>query len=139
MRTVLFHCKTYRSRVGKLADRPYTIAPEPVTEREQTCLDCLVVFITVEKKDVPEIVSVQLAGEIKKMAHDIGRNSIVVFPFAHLSSSLASSSEGLKTLLMVEECLKKDGFDVHRGHFGSHKELLIDVYGHPGNVRFREF
>lgn len=73
------------------------------------------------------------------MAHDIGRNSIVVFPFADLSSSLASSSEGLRTLLLVEECLKKDSFDVRRGHFGSHKELLIDVYGHPGNVRFREF
>ena len=122
-----------------MANRPFTVAPESVVEREQSCADCVACFITVEKHDDPESVAPKIAEEIKSMADNVGRKSAVVFPFAHLSNNLAPSAQGLKTLQLVEECLKKQNFTVIRGHFGSHKELLIDVYGHPGNVRFRDF
>ena len=48
MRTLLFHCKNYRVKLGKLADRPKGIVPERVVEKEQHCEDCIVALITVE-------------------------------------------------------------------------------------------
>ena len=53
---------------------------------------------------------------------------------------MISSSEPIKLDIRkdIEENLKKE-FNVMRAHFGSHKELLLDIYGHPGNARYREF
>jgi len=63
---------------------------------------------------------------------------VVILPFAHLSNNLAKAKDGIKIVSFIEENLKKE-FNVMRAHFGSHKELLLDIYGHPGNARYREF
>ncbi len=139
MKSLLFHCRNYRTRVGELADRPATICPEPVGERERFCHDCVVALITVERGDVVDEVAEKMAREIEKMARDVGRTKIVLLPFAHLSSSLADSTTGIAAIKRIAEHVSSAALDVERGHFGSHKELLIDLYGHPGNTRFREF
>jgi len=72
------------------------------------------------------------------MSKEVGHKNIILLPFAHLSNRLADSGKSLKILVNLESLLKKD-FNVIRSHFGSHKSLLLDIYGHPGNVRYREF
>ncbi|MFI5271332.1 MAG: threonyl-tRNA synthetase editing domain-containing protein [Candidatus Saccharimonadales bacterium] len=137
MKALFLHCKNYRIAVGKLANRPANIHPEPVTETTQEQDNCVVVLITVEKGDGVESTS-GIISEITKMAHDVGHNNIVVFPFAHLSNNLAESEISISILENIKEKLS-DEFNVKRGHFGSHKEFMLDVFGHPGNARFREY
>ncbi|MCI0542367.1 threonyl-tRNA synthetase editing domain-containing protein [bacterium] len=136
MRTLLFHCKKYRIAIDKLANRPEDITPEEIREREQSIANSVVAMVTVEIGDGEEKAE-QISAEIEKMCKDVGESSIVILPFAHLSNQLATSGEAIKILDAIVTKLQGK-FSVIRSHFGSHKELLIDIYGHPGNVRYRE-
>jgi threonyl-tRNA synthetase len=136
MKALFFHCKRYGVRVGKLSNRPKNILPEVIKHKNQKCKDCVVVFLTVEKDDNPKTCSA-LVLDLKKMLKEIGQKNIVLLPFAHLSSNLADSETVIRTLDIIEEKLRP--LKISRGHFGSHKSLLLEVYGHPGNARFREF
>lgn len=138
MRTVIFHCRNYRTEVVELSDLPKNIKPEEILEnnQKQELSNCVVALVTVESKDNPEVAK-YLISETSKMAQDVGTSSIVILPFAHLSNDLAPSDLSLSVIKSTVEGLK--GFNVMQAHFGSHKELLLDVYGHPRNVRYREF
>jgi threonyl-tRNA synthetase len=138
MRALLFHCKNYGVKIGKLADRPKDITPEEISQNEQHCKDCIVALVTVEKDDDIKRTSSGLSAEIAKMCQEVGQKNIVILPFAHLSNNLAKAKDGIKIISLIEENLKEE-FNVMRAHFGSHKELLLDIYGHPGNARYREF
>jgi len=138
MRALLFHCKNYVTKIEKLSNRPVDIEPEKVREKEQACKDCIVSLVTIEEGDDVKKVSSGLAKEISKMSKEVGHDNIVVLPFAHLSNKLAKARDGIKALDLIEKKLKKK-FNVVRAHFGSHKSLLLDIYGHLGNVRYREF
>jgi len=124
-------------KVGLLANRPLDVQPEPVTEPEQSQTDCVVVLITAEKGDTQDATK-SLREDVAKMAQDVGRKSIVILPFAHLSNNLLDSASAIKLLEGLKQDLATD-FEVKRSHFGSHKEFLLDVLGHPGNVRYREY
>lgn len=137
MKALLFHCKRYHTKIGKLSNRPKNISPEEITNKIQACKDCIVAFLTIEKNDDAKISAENLAKELNKMSKEVGHKNIVLLPFAHLSNKLAPSEKVIETLDFIEKELK--GFNVSRSHFGSHKSLLLDVYGHPGNARFREF
>jgi len=138
MKTLLFHCKRYEVEIKELANRPKTILPEKIEERKQKIRSCIAVFLTVEKNDKIAVSTKELALEITKMAKDVGSKNIVLMPFAHLSNKIATSEESKKAIEMIVLKLEKN-FNVIKSHFGSHKSLLLDVYGHPGNVRYREF
>jgi len=137
MRALLFHCRNYFVKLERIANRPIDIKPEEIKYKEQSSKDCVVALITVEDKDNPDVVVEKLSKELKAMAKDVGQNTVVLLPFAHLSNDLADTKKALKTLDNLEKSLKE--FAVLRAHFGSHKELLLDIYGHPGNARYREF
>jgi len=136
MKALLLHCKNYKSAVTEKATRPKDIQIEEFGNESSECSDCVVALITAEKGDNPSMV-VELIKEISKMAKEVGTKAIALLPFAHLSNNLASATEAITALRKVEEGLKT--FEIHRAHFGSHKELLIDLYGHPGNARYREY
>ncbi len=138
MRALLFHCRNYGIKVGKLSNRPKDIRPEEILEKEQNCSDCIVVLVTVERGDDIKKCSFGLLKEIIKMKKEVGHKNVVILPFAHLSNNLAESEIVIKIISFIEDNLKKD-FNVIRSHFGSHKDLLLDIYGHPGNARYREF
>ena len=138
MRSLLFHCKNYGVKIDRMSDRPEDIAPEKVSKNEQSCKDCVVALVTVEENDDAQKTSSGLSEEVAKMCLEVGHKNVVILPFAHLSNKLAKSSDGIKIISMIVDNLKED-FDIIRAHFGSHKELLLDIYGHPGNARYREF
>lgn len=137
MRALLFHAKEYRMKVTGLATRPKDVRHELVSVPEQDCMNCIVALICVEAGDGGDMIPERLAAEIVKMTQETGHKSIVLAPFAHLSSNLASSEQALMMLDTIQS--KLAGQQVIRSHFGSDKELLLDIFGHPGNARFREF
>lgn len=137
MKALLCHCRNYRSEVKRLADTPIGIKPEKVSEKMLEAQDAIVALITVESGDnIKEIVP-KLADEIRKMCHDTGHDTVVLFPFAHLSNKLADTDTVLQAMGLLEENLKE--INPKRVHFGSDKKLLLDIFGHKGNVRYREF
>lgn len=138
MRSLLFHCKDYETKIIKLANRPNNIIPEKVNGNRKECKDCIVVLVTVEKGDNTIEIIPKISEEIMKMSEEIKRKSVVILPFAHLSNNLASAKEGINFINELEKALSGE-LDIIRDHFGSHKELLLSLYGHPGNARYREF
>ena len=95
-------------------------------------------MISVEKSDsdVKKSVS-ELIKNIKDIAGQIKAKNIVLYPYAHLSSSLSSPEIAIKVLEESEEKLKKD-FKVLRAPFGYYKEFELKVKGHPLSELSRE-
>lgn len=138
MKALIVHCKHYRTSFHSFATRPKNILPEPIKFSQQECCECVVALITVEVGDREKEHEEKMATEIEKTCEDVKKQQVVLIPFAHLSNNLAPSQEALEVLKNMEEILSKK-FTVTRAHFGSHKSLLLNIHGHPGNVRYREF
>lgn len=137
MKTLLISCKKFESKIKKLATRPADINPELINQSAYKTDKSIVLLITVEKEDDLTVCAKKLRDEVEIFSRDTGIKQVVIFPFGHLSNNLASSKDTTNFLDLIEKELK--GLKPIRVHFGSHKSLLLDIHGHPGNVRFREF
>lgn len=137
MKTLLLSCKNFESKIKKLATRPETVKPESIKQSEYKAKKSIIVLINVEMGDDVKNISLKLANEIKIFSRDTNIRTIVLYPFGHLSNKLASSEDTVEFLNSLEKELVD--FEIIRVHFGSHKSLLLDIHGHKGNVRFREF
>ncbi|MHA1130217.1 MAG: threonine--tRNA ligase [Candidatus Helarchaeota archaeon] len=93
----------------------------------------LVVFITVEKKDEqdPEKAVKLAVDEIKKYAKELNETRLIVYPYAHLSTSLASSKVAIKILNRMKEQFQKDGMETYKSPFGWYKSFQLNCLGHP--------
>ena len=80
----------------------------------------------------------KLYSEIEKICEDTKRDWVVLIPFAHLSNKLAQSQIA-KNILGHLQSRVEGSFKTLKAHFGSDKELLLHIAGHPGNARYREF
>ena len=138
MKSVLFHCKQFNTIITGLSTRPHGVLPENILEKTQSMQDCIVAFVTIERGDTPPKAA-QLAKEILQFCADTKHNAVFLCPFAHLSNNLAKSEEALLVLKEIASNLEVMNASLRVGHFGSDKELLIHLYGHPGNARYREF
>ena len=138
MRSVLLHCKEINANINGLSTRGIEVSPEEIKKDNHNNQDCIVAFITVEENDDIEKFSRKMSKEIEKFCNDTKEQKVVLFPFAHLSNKLAPFKIGIKFFDYLEKDLM-DKFETERVHFGSDKELLIRLFGHPGNARYREF
>jgi len=100
--------------------------------------DALVVMTAVEKIDdnVKEVVT-KLIENIKDVASQVKTKNIVLYPYAHLSSNLASPEIASEVLKTAEKELKKT-FNVVKAPFGYYKEFELKVKGHPLSELSRE-
>ncbi|MCW7075729.1 MAG: threonine--tRNA ligase [Candidatus Syntrophoarchaeum sp.] len=94
--------------------------------------DVLAVFIAVEKEDEGDIDAVvdDAVSEIREVSEKVNTDRIVLYPYAHLSSSLSSPDTAVYALKRMEEILKDD-FDLMRAPFGWYKAFSIRCKGHP--------
>lgn len=94
--------------------------------------ECLVVLTAVESADEksPDLVSKNLAQEVKKVADEVKASNIVLYPYAHLSKDLSSPDTALNVLKSAEKILSKE-YKVARAPFGWYKKFSISVKGHP--------
>ena len=95
--------------------------------------EALTVFLAVEKNDEDNIeyVARQTRDEIRKVTDQVKTNRIMLYPYAHLSSSLASPKAAVEALKKLEELLKEAEFEVMRAPFGWYKSFTIKCKGHP--------
>lgn len=115
-------------------------AEEGIKQGKKRVDDCLLVLTAVEKRDEknPEAVVEKYIQEIKNIAQQVEAKRVVVYPYAHLSSDLASPKIAEDILKDAEEKLKNK-FEVFRAPFGWYKAFTISSKGHPLSELSREF
>lgn len=102
---------------------------EEIEKKKFRFEDIVVVFVAVENED-DESVAKAAIDEIKKSLSNLKCNKLLIYPYAHLSSNLASPSTALSVIKSMES-LAKDGIEVYRAPFGWTKSFNISVKGHP--------
>ena len=95
--------------------------------------DVLVVFTAVEKEDEdnPQNVIEKAAQEIEDVFGKVQADKIVIYPYAHLSSSLGAPEFAKGVLNSLESALEVKGLPVSRVPFGWYKSFQVACKGHP--------
>jgi len=131
MRMLLIHADHFEYEVLERAIED----PEQITDSERAGVadDVLVSFCTVEKVDEksPENVARNAARSIMEVAEWVKTKRIVIYPYAHLSSSLASRDAAIPILRNVQAELSQKGYGVVKSPFGWYKSFKISCKGHP--------
>lgn len=110
------------------------VAEEIEDAKKQGAFDeSLVVFTAVEKDDEnnPQGIVKNLVKEVIKTNDQVKAENIVLYPYAHLSSSLSSPKVAVQVLKNAEETLIGEGLNVKRVPFGWYKAFEISCKGHP--------
>jgi len=128
MRILLIHSDYLKFEAKKPAIKGAEKPEKPTGEVKNV----LVAFIAVEKEDEknPDSVVKQLVEEIKETASKVNAESIAVYPYAHLSSSLSSPSVARKVLENTYKKLK-DEIPTIKAPFGYYKSFELKCKGHP--------
>lgn len=95
--------------------------------------NALVVFTAVEREDEQnssEIVE-NAVSEIINVSGQVKPDNIIIYPYAHLSSSLGSPKAAKEILMDMESSLKEKEFNVSRIPFGWYKSFELSCKGHP--------
>ena len=131
MRILLIHADHFEYEVKQEAVKN----PEEIEEHDKkgAADEVLVAFCTVEKEDekAPSRVATKAAESISEVAGWIKTRNIFLYPYAHLSSSLASRDAAIPILKTLEQLLREKGFDTKRSPFGWYKSFSIKCKGHP--------
>lgn len=110
------------------------VAEEIEDAKKQGAFDeSLVVFTAVEKDDEnnPQGIVKNLVKEVITTNDQVKAENIVLYPYAHLSSSLSSPKVAVQVLKDAEEALVGEGLNVKRVPFGWYKAFEISCKGHP--------
>lgn len=134
MRIITLHCDYIKFKPLKKAIKD---TEEIQDKEEKTVKEPLVVLTAVEKGDDAGTVK-ELINSVEKTAGEVKTKNIVLYPYAHLSSNLASPTTALNLLKEAEKLLSKD-FKVTRAPFGYYKEFELKVKGHPLSELSKEF
>ena len=90
--------------------------------------EVVVAFIAVEESDNVEV-SKRAIHEISESMKKVGCTKLLLYPYAHLSSKLASPTTAL--LILKEMEANAQGLEVYRAPFGWTKSYKLQVKGHP--------
>src|SRR5439155_704464 len=92
------------------------------------------------KRDEGNLASVaKVAAEnVADVAGQIHTKRVVLYPYAHLSSSLAAPGPAQELIASLEKELVARGFEVHASPFGYYKSFKVAVKGHPLSELSRE-
>jgi threonyl-tRNA synthetase len=138
MRVLLIHADRFEYEVKE----PTKMAEPIVSEhpKKHSFNEVLVAFSTIEASDedvaaIAEVASSDFADVFAKVKAE----RIVLYPYAHLSSNLASPKLAVEVLKATEAALKARGIEVHRSPFGWYKGFEIRCKGHPLSELSREF
>jgi len=101
-------------------------------QKSQRSEETLVAFIAVEKIDEkePEKVALEACEEIKGVYEEVKAKNIMLYPYAHLSSSLGRPAVAVDIFKRMEELLGEE-YPVKRAPFGWYKSFEIRCKGHP--------
>ncbi len=127
MKLLQWHCDYFRYKVTKPAMKTL---PENRDGEEKEFRNVIVALVTVEKNDLPETGRNAIIA-IKKQIDEVKADSLLIYPYAHLSKNLATPSIAITILKEMESFAKEKGIEVFRAPFGYYKEFETKVKGHP--------
>ena len=131
MRLLLIHADRFEYEAREKAVKE----PEPLASsvKKGALEDGLVAFCTVEKtdEDATESVAANAARSIEEVLGWLKTKRVMVYPYAHLSTNLASRDPAIKILKGLEDNLAGRGYEVSRSPFGWYKSFTITCKGHP--------
>src|SRR3989442_11782686 len=131
MRVRFLHCDVLESEVKEKAlPSAEDLPPE---KRRGRIEDALVCFISAEKEDEADVEGIarEAVRNIEEVAAQVKATRVAIYPYAHLSSSLAASGPAKTIFALLEERLRKSGFQVLSSPFGYYKSFKVAVKGHP--------
>jgi threonyl-tRNA synthetase len=110
--------------------KPEAKVYEYSTEKKVSVKNALLLLTSIEKGDDKEIIE-KAVGAASDFAKKQKIGTIVIYPFAHLSSNLESPAAALEILKEMRKTAENRGVNVVSSPFGWNKKLKIDVKGHP--------
>jgi threonyl-tRNA synthetase len=130
MKILSLHCDYIKFKPVKPALKGATL--EKAEEKEINVKEPLVIFTAIEKQDEAnkDILS-EYIKNILDLQDKTKAKSIVLYPYAHLSSSLSSPDFAKQLMVEAEQELKKKKIEVARAPFGFYKEFELKCKGHP--------
>jgi len=132
MKILSLHCDYIRFKpIKKAIKNPQELTKEQ--EKSKEVKEVLVILTAVEKVDEDnQSILQEYVKNIKELASQVKAENIVLYPYAHLSSSLSSPDFALETLENAEKELAKDKkLKITRAPFGYYKEFELKCKGHP--------
>lgn len=96
----------------------------------------IVVFVSVEEGD-NKITIEKAIEEIKNYSENLKVNKLLIYPYSHLSSNLASPKYAFEMIKELETKSRKILNEVNRAPFGWTKSFNIKVKGHPLAENFK--
>lgn len=111
-------------------------ADQDVSQEKVRYQDLVVVLVAVEEGD--ELATVIFAAQdIKQYMQRIKVNRLLIYPYSHLSSDLASPQHALEIMNMMKKETMKEDIKVMRAPFGWTKSFSVKVKAHPLAENFR--
>jgi len=138
MRVLLIHADKFEYEVKE----PTKMA-EPLPEghaKKHSFKEALVAFSTIESSDEDsEAIASVAAEDFADVFQKVKAETVVLYPYAHLSPNLAAPAQAIEVLKATEAAIKAKGIEVHRSPFGWYKGFEIKCKGHPLSELSREF
>ena len=124
MRILQLHC----DNISYVPTKKEIQSAEEIDPKPVSIDEVVVCFVAVEKDDNEDIAK-DATSQIQESMKKIGCQKLLLYPYAHLSSDLASPSTALSLLkLMENQCSE---LKVSRAPFGWTKSYNVKVKGHP--------
>lgn len=138
MRALILHTDQFKSKTIEKSTRPKGIESDLEGESDREMKNGITIFFCVEKNDNSTKLD-NLYNEVVTAANDFKTKKIMIAPFAHLSNQTAEPKLAKR---LYDELVRKfsgTGFNIETSQFGYHKSLSLEIKGHPGSFRYREF
>lgn len=118
--------------------RPESSVYEEAERKKHRIEEALLLLTSVEKGDDRRLgeKAVEDAAEFMK---ELKIPRLVIYPYAHLSTNLASPGEALEVLKAMREKAEEMGLEAYSAPFGWNKKLSISVKGHPLAEQLRSY
>lgn len=130
MRLLLIHADFLEFETKKETPVAEEVSEEMKSGRAE---ETLAAFMAIEESDEvnPEGIVKNASEEIKEVQEEVEAQSVVLYPYAHLSESLATPEKAVQILDGIRDELEDAGVEVMRAPFGWYKSFNLSCKGHP--------
>jgi len=125
MRILQLHCDSIEYTPTKKEIKSAEDIENPQTQR---LAELVVAFVAIEDGDDSSVAQ-NAISQIKNSLEKIGCKKLLLYPYAHLSSSLAKPSVAISLLQEMED--SASDLEVSHSPFGWTKSYKVQVKGHP--------
>jgi threonyl-tRNA synthetase len=104
---------------------------EDIPSKSKEKIDEVIVALVAVEKDDDESIIGKVCKELKTYGETIKCDNLLIYPYAHLSSDLATHSKAQELLISIQNNTRDLFKNVNRAPFGWTKSFNIKIKGHP--------